>query len=247
VAKVAAGALEHLPVARVVNLNRSLDQLKQEGYRVIGLAGEGTVTLEEADLEGPLVVVTGSEGDGLSLLTRRSCDQLVRIPLRGATPSLNASVATALLLYEIARRGWMRGLSGTAPAPRIVRPALPTPAASEPEADPQSFESEAAEPEIAEATDPVATDPVANDPAAEEAPWHAVVAAVPDPEATLEPEAQPEAELEAEPEPQPEPQPEPEPKPEPEPSAQPEPSLSAPVTLELPSFSSSGFEGDIRL
>jgi len=124
VAKVAAGALEHLPVARVVNLNRSLETLKQEGYRVIGLAEEGSVTLEEANLEGPLVVVTGSEGDGLSLLTRRNCDQLVRIPLRGATPSLNASVATALLLYEIARRGWMAGLQGTAPAPRLVRPAM---------------------------------------------------------------------------------------------------------------------------
>ncbi len=124
VAKVAAGALEHLPVARVVNLNRSLETLKQEGYRVIGLAEEGSVTLEEANLEGPLVVVTGSEGDGLSLLTRRNCDQLVRIPLRGATPSLNASVATALLLYEIARRGWMAGLQGSAPAPRLVRPAM---------------------------------------------------------------------------------------------------------------------------
>jgi 23S rRNA (guanosine2251-2'-O)-methyltransferase len=128
VAKVAAGALEHLPIARVVNLNRSLDTLKQEGYRVIGLAGEGTVSLEEADLEGPLVIVTGSEGDGLSLLTRRNCDQLVRIPLRGATPSLNASVATALLLYEVARRSWMKGLGGSSPAPRLVRPALPTPA-----------------------------------------------------------------------------------------------------------------------
>jgi 23S rRNA (guanosine2251-2'-O)-methyltransferase len=128
VAKVAAGALEHLPIARVVNLNRSLDTLKQEGYRVIGLAEEGTVSLEEADLDGPLVIVTGSEGDGLSLLTRRNCDQLVRIPLRGATPSLNASVATALLLYEVARRSWMKGLSGTSPAPRLVRPALPTPA-----------------------------------------------------------------------------------------------------------------------
>lgn len=128
VAKVAAGALEHLPIARVVNLNRSLDTLKQEGYRVIGLAGDGTTSLEEVDLEGPLVLVTGSEGEGLSLLTRRTCDQLVRIPLRGATPSLNASVATALLLYEVARRGWMRGLNGTAPAPRLVRPALPSPA-----------------------------------------------------------------------------------------------------------------------
>jgi 23S rRNA (guanosine2251-2'-O)-methyltransferase len=122
VAKVAAGALENLPVARVVNLNRSLDALKQEGYRVVGLAGEGSLTLEEADLDGPMVIVTGSESDGLSLLTRRSCDQLVRIPLRGVTPSLNASVATALLIYEIARRGWMKGITGSQPAPRISRP-----------------------------------------------------------------------------------------------------------------------------
>jgi 23S rRNA (guanosine2251-2'-O)-methyltransferase len=126
VAKVAAGALEHLPVARVVNLNRALDTLRQEGYRVVGLDAKGTVSLEEADLDGPLVVITGSEGQGLSLLTRRSCDLLVRIPLRGATPSLNASVATALVLYEVARRGWMRGLQGSAPPPRLVRPSLTT-------------------------------------------------------------------------------------------------------------------------
>lgn len=135
VAKVAAGALEHLPVARVVNLNRSLEALRQEGYRVIGLAAEGNLTLEEADLEGPLVVVTGSEGEGLSLLTRRSCDQLVRIPLRGTTPSLNAGVATALLLYEVARRSWMQGLRGTSPAPRLQRPALPSSPAELPPAD----------------------------------------------------------------------------------------------------------------
>lgn len=126
VAKVAAGALEHLPVARVVNLNRALDTLRKEGYRVVGLDPKGSVSLEEADLEGPLVVITGSEGQGLSLLTRRSCDQLVRIPLRGATPSLNASVATALVLYEAARRGWMHGLHGHAPPPRLVRPNVPT-------------------------------------------------------------------------------------------------------------------------
>ena len=129
VAKVAAGALEHLPVARVVNLNRSLETLKEEGYRVIGLAGEGSVSLSEADLDGPLVIVTGSEGSGLSMLTRKHCDQLVRIPLRGATPSLNASVATAMVLYEVARRGWMKQINGTAPAPRIVRPQLPAPPA----------------------------------------------------------------------------------------------------------------------
>jgi 23S rRNA (guanosine2251-2'-O)-methyltransferase len=97
---------------------------------VVGLAEEGTVSLTEADLDGPLVVVTGSESQGLSMLTRKHCDQLIRIPLRGATPSLNASVATALLLYEVARRGWMQAITGNAPAPRIVRPQLPSKAAA---------------------------------------------------------------------------------------------------------------------
>lgn len=174
VAKVAAGALEHLPVARVVNLNRSLEALKDEGYRVIGLASEGSVTLEEADLDGPLVVVTGSEGDGLSVLTRKHCDQLVRIPLRGTTPSLNASVATALLLYEIARRGWMQGLRGNSPAPRLVRPSLPAPApAPATVADAVVSPEEAFAP--AQEQEPVLT-PSAGGPADEAAQsWHAAV------------------------------------------------------------------------
>ncbi|WP_370594102.1 23S rRNA (guanosine(2251)-2'-O)-methyltransferase RlmB [Synechococcus sp. A15-44] len=123
-AKVAAGALEHLPVARVVNLNRSLEKLKDAGYRVVGLAAEGDVTLTDVDLSGPLVLVTGSEDQGLSLMTRRHCDQLVRIPLRGITPSLNASVATALCVYEVARRNWMKDIHGQAPSPPIRRPNL---------------------------------------------------------------------------------------------------------------------------
>ena len=62
------------------------------------------------------------------MLTRRHCDQLIRIPLRGVTPSLNASVATSLCLYEVARRGWMKGLKGQNPSPRITRPKLAGPA-----------------------------------------------------------------------------------------------------------------------
>jgi 23S rRNA (guanosine2251-2'-O)-methyltransferase len=187
VAKVAAGALEHLPVARVVNLNRSLDTLKQEGYRVIGLAEEGTVCLEEADLEGPLVVVTGSEGSGLSLLTRRSCDQLVRIPLRGATPSLNASVATALLLYEVARRGWMRGLRGAAPAPRIVRPSVPAPPDPEPEEEPPSISPPPSTQPTAEAP---STQPSADAPSTEASsvgPPEAAPPSSPDPPEAIQP------------------------------------------------------------
>jgi 23S rRNA (guanosine2251-2'-O)-methyltransferase len=184
VAKVAAGALEHLPVARVVNLNRALDTLKQEGYRVVGLAAEGNLTLEQADLDGPLVVVTGSEGEGLSLLTRRSCDQLVRIPLRGATPSLNASVATALLLYEIARRGWMAGLKGQAPAPRISRPQLPTTAAAAAAAEPATGFAAAETPDLAveaEAAEPTAVAAEAPDLAEAPASADAAVTAWPDP------------------------------------------------------------------
>ena len=122
VAKVAAGALEHLPVARVVNLNRALEKLKSNGYSVIGLAEEGALTLNEVDCGGPLVVVIGSEDKGISLLTRKVCDQLVRIPLRGVTTSLNAAVATSVFLYEVARNGWMKDISGQSPSPRLVRP-----------------------------------------------------------------------------------------------------------------------------
>ena len=126
VAKVAAGALEHLPVARVVNLNRSLEKLKDEGYMIVGLAEEGSSTLSEIKLEGPLVVVVGSEDKGISLITRRLCDQLVRIPLKGITTSLNASVATSIFLYEVARSRWMRSISGQDPSPRLLKPKIST-------------------------------------------------------------------------------------------------------------------------
>ncbi len=124
VAKVAAGALEHLPVARVINLNRSLEKLKDEGYRIVGLAQEGDLTLSEIKLDGPLAVVVGSEDKGISLITRRLCDQLVRIPLRGVTTSLNASVATSIFLYEVARSKWMKSISGQSPSPRLVKPQI---------------------------------------------------------------------------------------------------------------------------
>ena len=126
VAKVAAGALEHLPVARVVNLNRSLEKLKSEGYTIVGLAEEGPSTLSEIKFQGPLVVVVGSEDKGISLITRRLCDQLVRIPLKGVTTSLNASVATSIFLYEVARGRWMRSISGQDPSPRLLKPQIST-------------------------------------------------------------------------------------------------------------------------
>lgn len=104
VAKVAAGALEHFPIARVVNLNQALEFLKAAGFWIYGLAAEGNQVLHKTDFSGPVVLVVGSEGSGLSLLTQRYCDHLVSITLPGKTASLNASVATGIALYELYRQ-----------------------------------------------------------------------------------------------------------------------------------------------
>ena len=104
VRKVAAGALESLPVARVVNLNRALEELKEAGFWIYGTAAGVGQSVETIKFSGPTVLVVGGEADGLSLLIQRSCDGLVSIPLRGKTPSLNVSVATGMALYEIYRQ-----------------------------------------------------------------------------------------------------------------------------------------------
>lgn len=104
VVKVAAGALETFPVARVVNLSRALEQLKADGFWIYGLSAENGKVVHTVKFSGSLVLVVGSESDGLSLLTQRCCDILVSIPLQGKTPSLNASVAAAMTLYETYRQ-----------------------------------------------------------------------------------------------------------------------------------------------
>ncbi|MCJ2543006.1 23S rRNA (guanosine(2251)-2'-O)-methyltransferase RlmB [Thermostichus vulcanus] len=104
VLKVAAGALSTLPVARVVNLNRALEYLKEQGFWVYGTASQGAAPVYSADFQRPIALVIGSEGEGISLLTQRHCDQLLSIPLAGRTESLNASVAAGIALYEIHRQ-----------------------------------------------------------------------------------------------------------------------------------------------
>ncbi|WP_310426190.1 23S rRNA (guanosine(2251)-2'-O)-methyltransferase RlmB [Chamaesiphon sp. VAR_48_metabat_135_sub] len=106
VLKVAAGALEHLPVARVVNLSRALGQLKEAGFWIYGTMAEAEQAIYTVDFTDrrPVVLAIGSEGDGLSLLTQKGCDHLVSIPLSGKTPSLNAANAAAMCLYEISRQ-----------------------------------------------------------------------------------------------------------------------------------------------
>ena len=100
VAKVAAGALEHLHVSRVVNLNRALEELKKNGFLVVGLSGDGQLSISNFLEKAPLVVIVGSEDKGISLLTQKKCDFLLSIPLKGKTSSLNASVAAAISLFH---------------------------------------------------------------------------------------------------------------------------------------------------
>jgi len=101
VAKVAAGALEHLHVSRVVNLNRALEELKKKGFLIVGLSGNGQISISNFQEKAPLVVVVGSEDKGISLLTQKKCDFILCIPLKGKTSSLNASVAAAISLFQL--------------------------------------------------------------------------------------------------------------------------------------------------
>lgn len=101
--KASAGAAARLPVAQVTNLNRALEQFSDAGFAIIGLAGESDTLLDAARPDGPVVLVVGSEGEGLSRLVREHCDQLVRIPIASTVESLNASVAASLALYELTR------------------------------------------------------------------------------------------------------------------------------------------------
>lgn len=114
VAKVAAGALESIPVSRVVNLKRALEVLKEAGFWIYGLSSDGSQSLHQAKFDRPTVLVVGAEGTGLSLTVQQCCDVLVSIPLSGSTPSLNASVATGMALYEVYRQRWGTQLQLTA-------------------------------------------------------------------------------------------------------------------------------------
>ena len=105
--KTSAGAVEFLPVARVTNITRTLDDLKKRGLWCIGLDGEAETRFDQANLTGPIALVVGNEGKGISRLARAHCDLLVRVPMRGHVGSLNAAVAGSVALYEIWRqRGW---------------------------------------------------------------------------------------------------------------------------------------------
>ncbi|WP_287984644.1 23S rRNA (guanosine(2251)-2'-O)-methyltransferase RlmB [Diaphorobacter sp.] len=104
VAKVASGAAETVPYFMVTNLARTLNELKERNIWVIGTSGDADKTLYQVDLKGPVALVLGAEGPGMRQLTRKTCDELVGIPMQGAVESLNVSVASAVCLYEALRQ-----------------------------------------------------------------------------------------------------------------------------------------------
>ena len=104
VAKVAAGALEYVPVARVTNLVRLIEALKERNIWVVGTAGDGPRVYTEWDWKLPVAIILGNEGRGLHRLVSERCDALVRIPVRGHIESLNVAVAAGILLYEAVRQ-----------------------------------------------------------------------------------------------------------------------------------------------
>jgi len=104
VSKVASGATESVPLIRVTNLSRTMENLKEQGVWIYGAAGEASNTLYDLDYKTSIAIVMGAEGKGLRHLTRERCDSLFSIPMHGAVSSLNVSVATGICLYEIVRQ-----------------------------------------------------------------------------------------------------------------------------------------------
>src|SRR3990167_4399037 len=104
VAKVASGAAETMPYFMVTNLARTLGELKERNIWCIGTSDDAEKTIYDVDLKGPVALVLGAEGEGMRQLTRKTCDELVRIPMRGAVESLNVSVASGVCLYEALRQ-----------------------------------------------------------------------------------------------------------------------------------------------
>jgi 23S rRNA (guanosine2251-2'-O)-methyltransferase len=104
VARASAGALSHLPVAKVTNLARTMEELKEAGYWLVGLDEEGDREYTEVDFTSPLGIVMGGEGRGLHELTRKRCDFVVRLPTVGPVKSLNVSVAAGVVLFEVVRQ-----------------------------------------------------------------------------------------------------------------------------------------------
>lgn len=104
VSKVSAGAIEHVPVARVTNISQTLNYLKEKNVWIVGLDATGNETFYKSDLKGAIALVIGSEGSGISKNALDKCDFVVNIPMQGQISSLNAAVAGAIVMYEVLKQ-----------------------------------------------------------------------------------------------------------------------------------------------
>ena len=102
--KTSAGAINNINIIMVKNTNRAIEEIKEAGFWVYGLAGEASSEIDKVDLKGKVCLVVGNEGRGLSRLVRENCDILINIPMKGFVNSLNASVASAIAMYEVLRQ-----------------------------------------------------------------------------------------------------------------------------------------------
>lgn len=102
--KTSAGAINNINIIMVKNTNRAIEEIKEAGFWVYGLAGEVSSPINQVDLKGKVCLIVGNEGKGLSRLVRENCDILINIPMKGFVNSLNASVASAIAMYEVLRQ-----------------------------------------------------------------------------------------------------------------------------------------------
>lgn len=102
--KTSAGAINNINIIMVKNINRAIEEIKEAGFWVYGLAGEASSPIDQTDLKGKVCLIVGNEGKGLSRLVRENCDILINIPMKGFVNSLNASVASAIAMYEVLRQ-----------------------------------------------------------------------------------------------------------------------------------------------
>ena len=108
VAKTSAGASAHFPIAKVTNIAATIEELKEKGVWIVGTDANAQKSFTDVDYSVPVAIVIGNEGKGIRRLVKEKCDFLVRIPMTGAFNSLNASVAGALMMYEVFRKRTLR-------------------------------------------------------------------------------------------------------------------------------------------
>lgn len=104
VIKTSVGAIDNIPVSQVTNLSRTIEDLKKEGFWIVGTALEDSVDYRDIDYKGKIALVIGNEGKGISRIVRESCDFIAKIPMYGKVNSLNASVASGIMIYEVVRQ-----------------------------------------------------------------------------------------------------------------------------------------------